>query len=58
MGEELVLRLHMVNSTHLEVMISTFTTKNKNYNLQQLLSALSLSHYERWVWSKDEATHY
>ena len=46
MGEELVLRLHMVSSTHLEVMISIFTTKNKNYNLQQeiqLLSALSLS---------------
>ena len=45
MGEELVLRL-LVSSTHLEVMISTFTTKNKNYNLQQeiqLLSALSLS---------------
>ena len=24
----------------------------------QLLSALSLSHYEEWVGSKDEATHY
>ena len=52
----------MVNSTHLEEMISTFTTKNKikildkKYNYYQF--SLSLSHYERWVGSKDEATHY
>ena len=40
-----------INFHHLRIKI---TILDKKYNYYQL----SLSHYERWVGSKDEATHY